>query len=350
MNDITGYYQLSIHPSRINYYYTPFQRSPRTITKYTCNEEIDNLAEGRPSPGDPVAPVRPEQFRDNYHHGKISKTAERKINRAIDYLTYLAQPKKLPHTFHGKGLSFRLNFITLTLSSEQIHTDHEISTSLFSPFLQSLRQKWHVSNYIWRAERQASGGIHYHIITDRFIPWNELRNVWNKHQQRLGYVSRYRENQQLWNREGFRPRPELYKTWPRTKQYKAYLEGIRHDWQSPNSTDVHSLKLITNVRAYFKKYMTKEGQNSFIEGRLWGCSQRLSDLTGARVAEYSAIHDDLDKITADKTIRSFSTDFYTTIFLTPQDLKRLNCTTILQVFDEYIRTLFPDYRPPGLFD
>ena len=350
MNEINGYYQLSIHPSRINYYYTPLNRSRVKPPKFTCNEEIDNFLERSDASDNSVASHCPSQFRDNYHHGKISKTAERKINRAIDYLTYLAQPKRLPYTKHGKGLLFRLNFITLTLSSEQIHTDHEIMLRIFSPFLNSLRQKWHVTNYIWRAERQASGGIHYHIVTDRFIPWNELRNVWNKHQQSLSYITRYRNNQIAWNRTGFTPRPELYKTWPRTKQYKAYLEGIRHDWNSPNSTDVHSLRLIVNVPAYFKKYMTKEGQNSFIEGRLWGCSKRLSDLTGARVAEYSTISDDLGKIEADKSIRSFSTDYFTTIFLTPGDLKRLNCTEILSVFEEYIKSLFPEYRPPGLFD
>jgi hypothetical protein len=349
MNDITGYYQLSIHPTRINYFYTPLERRSGAHSKLIHYEETDSVAERSDVLSDSVASNLPDQFRDHYHYGKISKTAEHKINRAIDYLTYLAQPKRLPYTQHGKGLLFRLNFITLTLSSEQIHSDHEIMLRVFSPFLQSLRQKWHVSNYIWRAERQSSGGIHYHIVTDRFIPWNELRNVWNRYQQTLGYVTRYRDNQINWNREGFRPRPELYKTWPRTKQYKAYIEGIRHDWQSPNSTDVHSLKLITNVRAYFKKYMTKEGQNSYIEGRLWGCSNRLSDLTGARVAEYSKIDQEMRKIEADKSIKRFTSDFFTTIFITPADLKRLNCSEILQVFEDYIRTRFLDYRPPALF-
>jgi hypothetical protein len=95
--------------------------------------------------------------------------------------------------------------------------------------------------------------------------------------------------------------------------------------------------------------MTKEGQNSFIEGRLWGCSSRLSDLTGARVAEYSKINDELGRIEADKSIKSFTSDFFTTIFITPVDLKRLGCSEILEVFEEYIRTRFPDYRPPSLF-
>lgn len=350
MNEFTGYYQIAVHPSQINYFYTSLQHHSRQTTNFTSNEEVTDFLERESSPDNSVASHQPEQFRDNYHHGKISKTAERKINLAIDYLTYLAQPKRLPHTLHGKGLLFRLNFITLTLSSEQIHSDHEIYEHLFRPFLMALHRIWKVNNYLWRAESQSSGGLHYHIVTDRFIPWNELRNEWNRHQQALGYVFRYRQNQLLWHREGFRPRPELYKTWSREKQYKAWHEGCLHDWNSPNSTDVHSLKLITNVRAYFKKYMTKEGQNSFIEGRLWGCSEKLSGLTGARAAEYSRIDEELRKIQSDKSIKIFSTDYYTVIFITPADLLRLGCTEILSLFNQYITKVFPDYRPPEIFD
>jgi hypothetical protein len=350
MDHNEGMYCISVHPSRINYYYDPLTRRRLGHKIDRDHEKTDNLAEGQSSLGHSVASKLPDQFRDNSHHGKISKTAERKINRAIDYITYLAKPKRLPYTKHGKGLLFRLNFVTLTLSSEQIHSDHEIMLRIFSPFLQSLRQKWHVTNYIWRAERQSSGGIHYHIITDKFIPWSELRDVWNKHQQRLGYVTRYRDNQIAWHSGGFRPRPELYKNWPKTKQYKAWQEGCRHDWNSPNSTDVHSLRLIINVKAYFKKYMTKEGQNSDINGRLWGCSERLSGLTGARAGVYSRINDELARIENDQSIKSVSTEYFTTIFITPADLQRLKCTELLSLFFQYINQVFPDYRSPEIFD
>jgi hypothetical protein len=349
MNEIKGYYQLSIHPTRINQYYVSLERRSGSHSKTDFHEETDHLAETGSSYSDPVASKLPEQFRDHYHYGKISKTAERKINRAIDYLTYLAQPKRLPNTLHGKGLSFRLNFITLTLSSPQIHSDHEIMSRLFSPFLQSLRQKWHVTNYIWRAERQSSGGLHYHIITDKFIPWSELRDVWNRHQQNLGYVTRYRANQLEWHREGFRPRPELYKKWSIEKQRKAYNEGCRHDWNSPNSTDVHSLLRISNVRAYFKKYMTKSGQSNDIAGRLWGCSLSLTDLKGATVAIYSSIDDELGILEKQESIINFKGEFFTTIYVTPAEFLRLGCKELYDIFESYIRERFPDYRPPTLF-
>jgi hypothetical protein len=349
MEETRGMYMISVHPSRVNYYYEPLNRPCYHSHKTISHEETDDLPERSADSLHSVASKKPAQFQDNYHHGKISKTAERKINRAIDYMLYLAKPKRLPNTKSGKGLSFRLNFVTLTLSSEQIHTDHEIQYRIFHPFLVSLCRQFKIQHYLWRAERQSGGGLHYHLITDRFIPWQRLRELWNNAQQHLGYVTRYRENQLAWHSGGFRVRPELYKKWSQERQYKAWKEGCRTDWNQPNSTDVHSLILVHNVKAYFKKYMTKEGQNSDIKGRLWGCAQALSVITGGRAAVYSKIDDDLGKLEADKVVKTFKTDYYTTIFVTPEYLLKIGCTEILSVFNQYLSEKFPNYRPPTLF-
>jgi hypothetical protein len=348
MNEINGYYNIAIHPTRINYYYTPFERKHKSKINATTNAEACDMAEGSFVYRDTMAQNRPEQFGDNSHHGKVSKLAAAKIARAVDYLVYLSQPKKLPHTLHGKDLSFRLNFLTLTLSSEQIHSDHEIMSRIFRPFLMALDRKWKVGNYIWRAEKQANGSLHYHIVTDKFIPWNELRNVWNRCQQNLGYVTRYRENQILWHRDGFRCREELVAQWPRSKQIKAFHDGQLHDWNSPNSTDVHSLKLINNVKAYFVKYMTKSGQSSDIAGRLWGCSVQLSRISGAQVAIYNKIEEDLDKIKANQSVKVFQSDFFTIIFITIMQLTQLGCTEMLLIWEEFLSVKFTMYRPPTL--
>jgi len=348
MNEVNGSYNISIHPTRINYYYIPFQRKSNQQNHATTNQEACDMADGTFTYRNSVSSPVPEQFRDNTTHGKISKIAERKITRAIDYLVYLAQPKRLPHTKHGKGLSFRLNFVTLTLSSQQIHSDNEIRAHIFRPFLMALNRNWKVNNYIWRTERQANGNLHFHIVTDRFIPWNELRNVWNRCQQNLGYVSRYRENQILWHREGFRIHQELLPVWPAAQQRKAYRDGVLHDWNNPNSTDVHSIKLITDVKAYFKKYMTKSGQNSDIEGRLWGCSSQLSQISGAQTAIYSRIDDDLSKIQSDQSVKVYQSDYFTIILITILQLSKLGCTELLLIWDEFIISRFPEYRPPTL--
>lgn len=291
----------------------------------------------------------PDQFLNNSHRGKISVIAAKKITRAIDYLVYLAQPKKLPHTLHGKGLTWRVNFITLTLSSPQIHSDNEIKSNLLEPFLNTMRQRWKVINYIWRAEKQANGNLHFHIISDKFIPWSELRDVWNALQQKLGYVSRYRENQLTWHKDGFRYRPELAKTWPRSKQLKAYKAGIVHDWHNPNSTDVHSLRQINNVRAYFIKYLTKSYQSTNIDGRLWGCSYALSNVKGARGFAEGRISTEIDQLLQMKGVKKYESQYFTAIYFDSQILQSGLLPEISEIFEAYLSELFPAHRPPGLF-
>jgi hypothetical protein len=338
MNELPGYFEISIHPTRINHYYVSLRRRG----KNTVLKDPDQDNEDKPS-------KRPSQFENNYHNGKISKQANRKICRAIDYMVYLAKPKKLPKTRKGQGFKFKLNFITLTLSSPQIHSDYEITNKVFGRFADYLRRKWNVHHYIWRAEKQANGSIHYHVITDRFIPWLELRDTWNNCQELLGYVTRYRKAQKLWHKNGFHYRPELEPKWSYKHQLKAYQEGIRTDWNSPNSTDVHSLRFVNNVRAYFKKYLTKSGQSSRITSRLWGTSQSLSSISGARVMEYSRISEELDRLEKDDKVQKVHEDFYTTYLVDMKYLIQSGYTELAKTFYDYLTIAFPAYVTPQLF-
>ncbi|GAH71999.1 unnamed protein product, partial [marine sediment metagenome] len=271
------------------------------------------------------------------------------ITRAIDYMTFLAKPKKLPNTKHGKNFTFKLNFITLTLASAQVHTDQEIKSELLHQFFIEMARRWKVPTYIWRAEKQKNGSIHFHIITGKFIHWNELRNVWNRIQQKLGYVTRYRENRLNWHREGFRYNPDAPSAWTRAKQLKAYKVGLRTDWDNPNSTDVHSIRHIGNIRAYFVKYMTKSQTESGLAGRLWGCSVNLSHLSGARTDIDTKLEQELEQIFNHKTCWTLQTQYYTVYCIDHNVVKALGCDKLLECFDEYIRQKFPEQHPPTLF-
>ncbi|GAG59811.1 unnamed protein product, partial [marine sediment metagenome] len=291
LSDPVPYYSISIHPGTINVYY-------QTIG-------------GKGSPG--RSPGLPTQFKNNKHNGKISLIAKRKIKKGLDYMLFLAKPKKLPNSRSGKKQTFKLNFITLDLSSDQVHTDQEIKRQILHPFLIEARKKWNINIYLWKAEKQKIGRIHFHIITDKFIPWWELRNVWNKHQQTLGYVTVYREDRQLWHREGFKYAPEYAPRWNRAAQMRAYHDGLRTDWDNPNSVDIHKTRHIVNQKAYFSKEISKtpdlaatnrqeekcpvcggtmvtvEGNfrcndclysKTHVSGMLWGCSVLLTNLRG----------------------------------------------------------------------
>jgi hypothetical protein len=297
----------------------------------------DELAEGRK--------LIPDNLKNNYHRGIISKNAKKKITKAIDYLVYISPKKHNRHPYYNRSSIFILNFITLTLSSKQIHTDNEIKSNILEPFLNSCRKKWQISYYVWRAEKQKNGSIHFHLITNRFVPWNELRNCWNTHQQKLGYIDRYREHQQTWHRSGFRYRSELSSKWNYASQLKAYKDGLLHDWHNPNSTDVHSLRFVSNVKTYFIKYLTKSEQSGNIEGRLWGCSYNLSNLKGARTCAEGLISDELNKLTSLPDSKIYKSDYFSVIYFNPDNFKPELFPLLSALFDNYLSDRFPEYHP-----
>lgn len=181
----------------------------------------------------------------NNPDGNISWKAEKRIRCAIDWLLEITPKKKFYAPKYKKHYEFRINFITLTLASKQSHSDQKIKKHLLNQFLIECKQRWDVCNYLWRAEAQKNGNIHFHICTDKFIPWLELRNTWNRIQNKLGYVDRFH---------------------------------MKHKHRSPNSTDVHSIKRIKNISAYLAKYCTKQSLHRAINGKLWGLSNQLSKL------------------------------------------------------------------------
>ncbi len=382
MEDKLSYSSISIHPNNINIYRQTIGGN-RSSTRSSGHSEqfghnintVGNKLFGESS-------GLPEQFKSNRHNGKISLIAKRKVKKALDYMLFLARPKKLPNSRAGKQRSFKLNFITLDLSSDQIHTDQVIKRELLHQFLIEMQRKWNVTMYLWKAEKQKNGRIHFHIITEKFIPWWELRNVWNRIQQKLGYVTRYREDRQLWHREGFTYNPKYAPRWDYKAQKKAYKEGLRTDWDNPNSIDIHGTRHIVNLKAYFSKEIAKnpdtveadlqeercpicsgtmatfEGNfkcdkcsfsKSHVSGMLWGCSVLLSNLPGARTDVVENLEEELLAIRESGKAYIYYAEYYSIYYVDHNVLTELKCKYLLLCFWQYIRQKFPVQYPPTLF-
>ena len=100
--------------------------------------------------------------------------------KSLDYLLLMANPIRAQSNFSGRCFTFKMAFITLSLSSTQIHSDNEIKEKCLNQFLIEIRKRYRVKNYIWRAEKQKNGNIHFHVVIDKFIAWSELRDRWNQ--------------------------------------------------------------------------------------------------------------------------------------------------------------------------
>lgn len=344
---------ISINPSRLCYY-----TRCEGYTRGGSRRQIENYG----------------NLADNDPYGIISSKARNRIKTAIDWMIYLAKEKKHFNEKLGKHFGFKLTFVTLDLASKQIHSDIEIKEQLLNHFLVEARKKWKVNLYLWRAESQKNGNIHFHILTDKFIPWQELRKVWNRIQNKLGYVDRYAINQRKFHEKGFTYRPELARKWNYYKQVRAYKKGCEEGWQDPNSSDIHSIKKIRRLSDYLSKYcakndieqvkanenkqtelklaetdnpkpaayeLSKQLKSRIIEGRLWRLSQSLSRLKSAIELCDSKVESELTML-----FRNFSSsvrnyDWNTNIYVPVYVWSKLSTPALLSILLSYVKEMSP---------
>lgn len=153
--------------------------------------------------------------------GKLSRKASGRLTHAIRLLCLTARRKRVYSLADNKWFSFRTGFITLTLPSAQLHSDKEIHESCFKPFIRAMKSHCPGFIYLYKAEVQDNGNLHYHITTNSFIHHSKLRGLWNHYVNKLGYVDRC-------------------------------------PVKVPNSTDVHSTKKGKSIEKYLVAYCTKK--------------------------------------------------------------------------------------------
>jgi hypothetical protein len=205
------------------------------------------------------------------------KTRQLSIMAKIDYDTTYSRAVRRRFKQNNKGISF----ITLTLPAKQNKSDNEIKRDLLNQFLIEMQKVGGIDLYIWRAEVQGNGNIHFHIIVNKLVNWVWVRRLWNRIVEKDGYnmVSNYSQRMKEFFKNGFKLQNDKRSI---EQQKKAYNTGVKCGFTDPNSTDVKILKNAKEVEAYLSKYMSKENASEEnrrgIKGKLWGCSRELSVL------------------------------------------------------------------------
>lgn len=328
--------EFSLHPGQLNLYNAPHWEPARpnrenVITHESIQERTHEHL---------LSSTRTAE-------GKVSKIAKRKILKALNYMLLLTNNKTIHNQFTGKNFKFKIAFVTLTLPSRQIHSDNEIKAKCLNQFIIEIKRVYKVKRYIWRAEKQKNGNIHFHIIVDKFIPYLELRSRWNRIVNKLGYVDRYREDQMNWHSKGFKPRLELRKTWSIRKQKEAYERGVKGHWNNPNSTDVHSVYKIRNIKEYISKYLTKNeidqkiNENEEIDlmqqtGRIWSCSEDLMNLKGAKGTIDNEIEFEIEDLKKCDGVKIIDDPYFTIIFFDLDILINSPNSRLFALFSEYL--------------
>jgi hypothetical protein len=274
---------------------------------------------------------------DNNNRGKLSYTAKKKLEKAVLYLNATSKERTGMLNQEQRHVRYKVTFITLTLSSEQIHATNTITKECLNQFFVEAKKKWNLKRYVWKAEFQRNGNLHYHILTDMFVPHWELKQVWNRLQNKLGYIDRY-----------------------------AASTGKRQ----PNSTDIHSIRKVKNISKYVMKYMSK-GIGSCHEQvkaseighvmrqmkdrrcltneckawiksnrenyRIWGCSHELSNIKGAQEILERELAEEVKILQSDATVKRFVGDYHEVIYIDFDKLYYKKCFNLHRIMTAYLK-------------
>jgi hypothetical protein len=179
------------------------------------------------------------------YSGYLTAGAKKRLTRAIFILCSMVKRRLVVNPCTGRLHHHHLSFITLTVAGgNTLLTGKEGYSKLLGPFLQWLRRSKDVNTYIWKAELQENGQLHYHITLPNLIHHREIRAKWNELQREAGLLEAH---------------------------YKKFK-----NW-SPPGTEITSVHSKDDMASYMIKEIAKTIQNrSTIGGKVWDCSANLS--------------------------------------------------------------------------
>jgi hypothetical protein len=112
--------------------------------------------------------------------GELTEGAKKRLSKSIDIMIQqcCTTPKYVWDKRRKVKRQFTMGFITLTIPPQpgkDLFTGKQSTKELLEPFLRVLREHYKSLYYVWKAELQARGEIHYHILTDVFVDLNHCR-------------------------------------------------------------------------------------------------------------------------------------------------------------------------------
>lgn len=265
----------------------------------------------------------------------LSIKAKKRLTCALNWLIFKSPEHKTYCKIQKRTFKFKVNFITLTLSASQQHSDSYMTVHMLQPFLKWMQRKG-ATLYVWKAEIQDNGNIHYHITTNHYLHWRKIRNKWNSLQQKHGYLHRF---------------------------------FLKHEHHDPNSTDVHSVINTGKVIKYMQKYISKLDKyckdqvnnltatdnyyykkNSYIdedgkrckrtvECKIWSCSQELNtqsltiteeDKYYKEVNEYLKLHSQVTNTDHGQLITGYSSNDFDHVYKIISVTKLLNIVSFFE--------------------
>lgn len=174
-----------------------------------------------------------------------------------------------------------LVFVTLTLSGTQRHDDRWIKKNMLELWLKRMQNKYGVENYFWKAESQKNGNLHFHVITDVYIPFTFVQSNWNEIQRSHGYLNGY--------------------------------FSVHGHYNAP-STHIRELTAMVDGIGYAMKYCKKDTNARPIKGSIFRFSNSLLDVTIPPIMISQENEEEWKQFCSKYVVKIVKDDFWTALF------------------------------------
>lgn len=269
IDEMPGFSWADIDPGRTKIQYRPdclliFNQGGRRQEPDTFGTYNDQVKE------------KMREIRDRRFTGTISSSAQKNLARSFDNLLTASRRQVLYNRYIRKSVPFQLNMITLTIPDGKEISSKEGNARLLKPFLQRmerycLQQYRKLPLYSWKIELQQRGQLHWHIITNRWVPHEWIARAWSEILFDATFMRDY-----------------YRKTGSRIARAATRVESVRRN--SAGEMRLYLLKKYARKKVVDEK---KVGQDraaemiAKIDGHVWGCSRVLRSNYPAIIATES---------------------------------------------------------------
>lgn len=213
----------------------------------------------------PKASTTQKKLVKKYHNFEISPNSQKNLRSKVEWLFQYARSRNIK-TYTGKIIkNYKCGFITLTLPSKQKHNTGYIITQMLDEFLQQLRKRIKMINYVWRLEFQANGNAHFHIVTDSYCDYYLALKLWNKILNVHGYIEPYKNKMSALTYVQYVAKFGKKKNGEKIQNevlFKRYNYGVSTNWSNPNTVDCKNISKGGSISFYISKYFSKKEKSS----------------------------------------------------------------------------------------
>lgn len=275
------------------------------------------------------------------YDGLLNFNSIKRLKRAIELLVATATEKEAVNFKTGKKFRFKVNFVTLTLPAPQKDvTDKQLKRYCLDVWIKAAKRLFKLNNYVWRAERQKNGNLHFHLCTDVYMPYDQLRDSWNQRLGKFHFVKEYTARHSAMTFADYLQAYPVTDKSPIEKRKEAYRRGVNTNWLFPNSTDVHSVNNVKDLAAYMVKYMAKLKKNEQrIDGKVWDCSKNLKRKDSVEFIIDNEVSNMINEAIEIHGCRGKVTDHCTMVFLNDQQFKKVVTGRFAQAYNEWLKSI-----------